>query len=165
MKISTVIIDDEPLARQRIANLLKTIDDIEVVEECATGKKAIESINELNPALIFLDIKLKDMTGFDVLQQIEKSARPVIIFVTAFDQFALKAFEYFALDYLQKPFKDERFYESTNKAIEIIKQKQSSLLENNLQNLLDYVNNNTKKHDSNFKKTPGKTRQQDSFYK
>lgn len=148
MKIKTLIIDDEPLARQRIVNLLNDVNDIEIIDQCATGKKAIQRINEVKPALLFLDIKLKDMTGFNVLEQIDKKVKPIVVFISAYDEFALKAFEFFALDYLQKPFKDERFYKSTNKAIEIIKQNQSSLFENNLQDLLNYVNNDEAKKQS-----------------
>lgn len=154
MKIGTLIIDDEPLARQRIAKLLNKIDTIDIVEECTTGKEAIAAINAFKPALIYLDIELKDMTGFEVLQNIDKETLPMIIFITAYDQFALKAFEFFALDYLQKPFKDDRFFQSTHKAIEMIRQKQATTLENNLQNLLEYVNSTSRKTSTSPKKLP-----------
>lgn len=154
MKIKTLIVDDEPLARQRIVNLLSDVNDVEIIDQCATGKKAIQRINELKPALLFLDIKLKDMTGFNVLEQIDKKVKPIVVFISAYDEFALKAFEFFALDYLQKPFKDERFYKATNKAIEVIKQNQTSLFENNLQDLLNYFNSDTKNQNLPYKRIP-----------
>ena len=123
MKIRTIIIDDEPLARKRIVKLLEHVEEINVIEECSTGKQAIQAINELAPSLVFLDIKLKDMTGFKILEQIIPSVKPVVIFITAYDEFAIKAFDYFALDYLQKPFREDRFFKSVNKAIEVIKDK------------------------------------------
>ena len=140
MKITSIIIDDEPLARQRISNLLVEISEINLIGECSTGKKGIQTINELKPKLIFLDIQLKDMSGFNVLEEIDTSIKPIIIFITAYNEYALKAFEFFAFDYLLKPFKDERFFKSTKKVIELIKQKDSSLLKDNIQNLLNYIN-------------------------
>lgn len=155
MKISTIIIDDEPLARQRIAKLLEEIKDISILEECSTGKRAIQAINELKPSLIFLDIKLKDMTGFKVLEQIIPSVKPVVIFITAYDEFAIKAFDYFALDYLQKPFRDDRFFKSVNKAIEIINEKQLLSFDNKIKTVLDYIS--TQSEDKNYiKKIPVK---------
>ena len=154
MKITTLIIDDEPLARQRISNLLQDVNELELIGECATGKKAIQSINELKPNLIFLDIQLKDMTGFNVLEQINTSIKPIVVFVTAYDEYALKAFDFFAFDYLQKPFKDERFFKSTTKAIELAKQKHSSSFENNMESLLKYINKQTPKSTSPSIKFP-----------
>lgn len=145
MKITTLIIDDEPLARQRIKNLLIDISDIEILEECATGKKAIKAIDELNPDLIFLDIQLKDMTGFNVLEKINTTIKPIVVFITAYSEYALKAFDFFAFDYLQKPFKDDRFFTSTKKAIEQVKHKANLNFEDKLENLLEFVNLNNDK--------------------
>lgn len=149
MKIRAIIIDDEYLARERISNLLKVVNDIEVIKECSTGKDAIKEINRLRPSIIFLDIKLTDMTGFNVLENIDKTVKPVVVFITAYDEFALNAFEYFALDYLQKPFKDDRFYKSISKSIEIIKNNQLINFEKNISHLLDYFNK--QKVDDNIK--------------
>ncbi len=138
MEISALIIDDEPLARKLISNLLTSISEIEVIGQCKTGKEAIHMINESNPDLIFLDIKLKDMTGFDILERISIKS-PVVIFVTAFDSYALKAFNFFAFDYLLKPFNEERFFVSVNKVIDTFNKKDSSSLQKKVNNLLNHI--------------------------
>ena len=118
MQITTLIIDDEPLARQRIRNLLTDRSQIQILDECRTGSEAISKIEAYTPDLIFLDIQMKDMTGFEVLEKLKISKKTLIVFVTAYDEFALKAFDYLAFDYLLKPFKDERFYKTVNHIIE-----------------------------------------------
>ncbi|WP_299669403.1 LytTR family DNA-binding domain-containing protein [uncultured Polaribacter sp.] len=138
-KISVIIIDDETLARQRIINLLEDIPDLELMETCNTGKKAILKIDSLQPDLIFLDIQLKDMNGFDILSKIKTQKKPIVIFVSAYDEFALQAFEYFAFDYLLKPFKDQRFLHSVSKAIEYIKNNNFFSFEHKINNLLDFI--------------------------
>ncbi|WP_246041025.1 LytTR family DNA-binding domain-containing protein [Flavivirga abyssicola] len=139
--IKALIIDDESLARKRISNLLSDIKEIEVLEECSSGKEAINAISNKKPDLIFLDIQITDMTGFDVLKQIDPLTRPLIIFITAFDEFALKAFDFFAFDYLLKPFKDERFFQSTNKVIELLTSNKSNILNRKISDLLRYIEN------------------------
>jgi two-component system LytT family response regulator len=118
MQITTLIIDDELLARQRIRNLLTDRTQIHILDECRTGSEAISKIKEYTPDLIFLDIQMKDMTGFEVLEKLTISKKTLIVFVTAYDEFALKAFDYLAFDYLLKPFKDERFYKTVDHIIE-----------------------------------------------
>lgn len=145
MTISTLIIDDESLARQRLQNLVLEIPELKILDLCSTGKSAIEKINQLQPDLIFLDIKLKDMNGFDIIEQIETKKTPLIIFVSAYDEFALKAFDYFAFDYLLKPFKDERFFKAISNAINHFKHDEFVHFENKLNNLIDFV----KKEDTN----------------
>jgi len=120
-KIKTVIIDDEKLARSVIRNYLKDNPDIEIIDECSNGFEGIKKINELEPDLIFLDIQMPKISGFEMLELIEKP--PVIIFTTAFDQFALKAFEVNAADYLLKPFSQHRFNEGLSKALLRLKDK------------------------------------------
>ncbi len=139
--IKAVIIDDEFLARKRVSNLISDIKEIELIEECSSGKEAIDVIITKKPDLIFLDIQMKDMTGFDVLKQIDPLIRPLIIFITAFDEFALKAFDFFAFDYLLKPFKDERFIQSTTKVIEMFILNKSGGLDKKISNLLKYIEN------------------------
>jgi two-component system LytT family response regulator len=107
--VRVVVVDDEPLARRRVLRLLKEQDDeVEVVAVCATGMQAVEAIRESRPDLVFLDVQMPEMDGFEVLERLGAELPPVI-FVTAFDQYALRAFEVHALDYLLKPFDGERF--------------------------------------------------------
>ena len=108
-KIRTLIVDDEPLARRNLRVLLEKDPQIEIVDECRNGREAVKAIQTLSPDLIFLDIQMPELDGFDVLERVGPEHIQAIIFVTAFDQYALKAFEVHALDYLLKPFDDERF--------------------------------------------------------
>lgn len=139
--IKALIIDDEFLARKRVANLVSDIKEIELIGECSSGNEAVDSINEKKPDLIFLDIQMQDMTGFDVLKKINPLTRPLTIFITAFDEFALKAFDFFAFDYLLKPFKDERFYQSTTKLVNMLSSNNSSVLDKKISDLLKYIEN------------------------
>ena len=115
-KIKTLIVDDEPLARRNLRVLLERDPQIEIVEECRNGREAVKAINTLSPDLIFLDIQMPEMDGFDVLARVGPEHIQAIIFVTAFDQYALKAFDVHALDYLLKPFDDERFARALERA-------------------------------------------------
>src|SRR5678815_2407162 len=115
-KITTVIIDDEPLARRNLRVLLEKDPQIEILNECRNGHEAVKAINSFSPDLIFLDIQMPEMDGFDVLAHVGPEHIQAIIFVTAFDQYALKAFEVHALDYLLKPFDDERFARALERA-------------------------------------------------
>lgn len=105
----TVVVDDEPLARQTMRLLLAREDDFAIVAECSHGADAIEAIRRERPDVLFLDVQMPEVDGFEVLRRLEPGAVPVVIFVTAFDRYALQAFEQHALDYLLKPFSDERF--------------------------------------------------------
>ena len=124
MTIRAVIVDDEPLARKRLADLLAEVKDVELIAECANGEEAIRTIEESRPNLLFLDVQMPEIDGFDVLEAIGIGYVPVVIFVTAYDQFALRAFEAHALDYLLKPFDDERFAAALQRARERIRQQQ-----------------------------------------
>jgi two-component system LytT family response regulator len=115
-QIRTLIVDDEPLARRTIRDLLSDDPAVSVVGECDGGRAAVELIRRQPPDLLFLDIQMPGMDGFDVLSRIELERIPAIIFVTAYDAYALKAFEVHALDYLLKPFTDERFGEALARA-------------------------------------------------
>jgi two-component system LytT family response regulator len=110
--IRTIVVDDEPLARRRIRSLLKTDDDFEVITECADGRKAVRAIEAQRPDLVFLDVQMPELDGFGVLQSLQSASTPLIIFVTAYDCYAVKAFEAHALDYLLKPFSRARFFDS-----------------------------------------------------
>lgn len=137
MRIRTVIVDDEPLARKRLADLLAEIHDVEVLAECTNGEEAIRTIEETRPDLLFLDVQMPEIDGFDVLHAIGVGCVPAVIFVTAYDQFALRAFEAHALDYLLKPFDDERFAASLQRARERIRQQQFGDVDRRLLALLN----------------------------
>ncbi|WP_436515337.1 LytR/AlgR family response regulator transcription factor [Ekhidna sp. To15] len=122
MKIKTLIIDDEHLARQIIRNYLNEYDEIELVGECSDGFEGFKQINELKPDLVFLDVMMPKLTGFEMLELIENP--PVIIFSTAYDQYAIKAFEQNAVDYLLKPYAKDRFVEALKKAKSKLASKQ-----------------------------------------
>ena len=109
MQARTLIIDDEPLARMRLRSLLeKYTNDLEIVDEAASGNQAISKINDLVPDVVFLDIQMPDMDAFEVLKNIDEDAMPLIVFTTAHENFALRAFEENTVDYLLKPVDPER---------------------------------------------------------
>jgi len=108
-KIRALIVDDEPFARERVRRLLDSDADIELVGECSDGFSAVQMIEERAPDLLFLDIQMPGKTGFDVLEEIDAEQTPVVVFLTAYDQYAVRAFDACALDYLLKPFDEERF--------------------------------------------------------
>jgi two-component system, LytTR family, response regulator len=118
MKIRALIVDDEPLARERIRTMLRDEADIAVAGECGDGPAAVAAIRKLSPDLLFLDVQMPGMDGFAVLRAVNREQMPVVIFVTAYDQHAVKAFEAHALDYLLKPFKPARFKETVQRARE-----------------------------------------------
>ena len=109
VKIRALIVDDEPIARRGIRSQLKARPEIEVVGECANGLEAVEAIREQSPNLVFLDVQMPEMDGFEVIQAVGVEHMPAVVFVTAYDQYALRAFEVHAVDYLLKPFDRERF--------------------------------------------------------
>lgn len=110
--IRALIVDDEPLARELLASMLEDEADIRVVGERGDGRSALAAIRETEPDLVFLDVEMPGMTGIEMLQELDPELYPAIIFVTAYDQFALKAFEVNAVDYLLKPFDEERLGEA-----------------------------------------------------
>lgn len=116
MTIRTLLIDDEPLAREKLQGFLGREDDIEVIAECRDGREAVEVIDREKPDLVFLDVQMPEMDGFDVLEHVDPDALPTVIFTTAFDQYALTAFDVHAVDYLLKPFDRERFQEALDRA-------------------------------------------------
>ena len=113
---SVLILDDEPLARKRLRGLLEKEADIAIVAECCNGDEALKAMFTLQPDILFLDIEMPGKNGFDVLQHLSGPARPFCIFVTAYSKYAVKAFEYEALDYLLKPFRNSRFHQALNRA-------------------------------------------------
>jgi len=115
LRLRTVIVDDEPLARERLRTLLADHSDIELIGECEDGLAAVEAIERDRPDLVFLDVQMPELTGFQVLERLD-SAPPGVIFVTAYDQYAIRAFDVHALDYLLKPFDRERFETALTRA-------------------------------------------------
>jgi len=114
--VRVLIVDDEPLARRGIALRLREFRDIEIVGECQDGLSAVERIMELSPDLVFLDVQMPGMDGFEVLRTLPRDNLPCVIFLTAYEQYALQAFEFHALDYLLKPVDDERFAAAVERA-------------------------------------------------
>jgi two-component system LytT family response regulator len=116
MKIRALIVDDEPPARELIAMLLRDEPDVEVVGECANGRSAVAAIERFSPDLVFLDVQMPGLDGFGVLAKLPPERWPLVVFVTAHDKHALRAFEVHALDYLLKPFEYERLREAVGRA-------------------------------------------------
>lgn len=117
--MKALIVDDSKLARQELRHLLKKVDDVEIVGDAENATIAIEKIHDLNPDLVFLDIQMPDKDGFEMLQELEDA--PEVIFITAFNQYAMQAFDHNALDYLQKPIKEDRLALALEKASEKIR--------------------------------------------
>jgi two-component system LytT family response regulator len=115
--LRVLVVDDEPLGRQRVLELLESAD-VDVVGTAADGVEAVAAIRTLRPDVIFLDVQMPRMSGLEVVREIGPTLMPVTVFVTAFDQFAIQAFEVSAVDYLVKPFRDERFREALSRARE-----------------------------------------------
>lgn len=138
--IRALIVDDEPPARDIIRRMLKDDPEIEVVGECSNGREAIKSLEELSPDLLFLDIQMPEMDGFALLESLEEKSLPVIIFVTAYDRYALRAFEYYALDYLLKPFDHERLEKAIMRAKANLLEKNAEDRSRQMLALLNQIN-------------------------
>ena len=126
MKLSTIIIDDEPLAITRMRQLIREEASLEIVGECSDGLEALDAIKTLSPDLIFLDIKMPEMDGFEVLKSLPEDRLPSVIFTTAYDQHAIRAFETHALDYLLKPIQESRFKSAVTRAVGLIESQKAS---------------------------------------
>jgi two-component system LytT family response regulator len=124
-KIKTLIVDDEPLARERLGSLLAAEQDIEIVGQCRDGEEAVTAIHDHSPDLVFLDVQMPHMNGFEVIEAIGIERMPLVIFVTAYDQHALRAFQVKALDYLLKPFDRERFTDALQRARKQIEREET----------------------------------------
>jgi len=120
VSIRTLLVDDEELARRGLRVRLERAGDIAIIGECGNGQEAIAAIGRLTPDLVFLDVQMPEVSGFDVIDAIGLDATPHIIFVTAFDQYAVRAFEVHALDYLLKPIDDERLAQTLRRAREVL---------------------------------------------
>lgn len=136
-KIRTLIVDDEALARKSISVILERFEDYEVVGECDNGEDAVEAIHRLAPDLVFLDIQMPEMNGFEVLQQLEVKQLPIVVFVTAYNEFAIRAFEVSAIDYVMKPFDDDRLIQTLNRIREHAAHRHMGTLSENLRAFLE----------------------------
>ncbi len=116
MSLRVIIVDDEPLARERVRTFLADEPDVEIVAECADGAEAVEQIEKLHPDVLFLDVQMPRLNGFEVLEAIGPDAMPIVVFTTAHDDHAIRAFEVSAVDYLLKPFKQPRFRKALERA-------------------------------------------------
>jgi two-component system, LytTR family, response regulator len=154
--LRVILIDDEPLAIQKLRHFIAKEEHIEIVDECVNGIQAIASIRAQGPDLIFLDIQMPEMDGFAMLRELSDDEMPAIIFTTAYDEFALKAFEIHALDYLLKPFDRARFAEALVHARERLKPPASDGMQGRLRSLLDVVAQSNQGIDRLMIKTDGK---------
>lgn len=138
--LQTIIVDDEPLARQRLRNLIKEDEELRILEECENGYEAVNVLKQSTPDILFLDIQMPEINGFEVLNQIEYLKIPAIIFVTAYNEYAIRAFEVHALDYLLKPFDKHRFVIAVERAKLHVRSLYSGQSERRLQSLVNEMN-------------------------
>ena len=156
-QIKILIVDDEPLARQRIRMLLKGLEHVEIVGECPDGLSAVDSILDLKPDLVFLDVQMPEFDGFDVVHTIGPNRMPVVIFVTAYDQYAVKAFDVHAVDYLLKPFERSRFQIALQKAVREIGIRQKRIHGKNMRALMSSLMIENRFRDRIIIKSAGQT--------
>jgi two-component system, LytTR family, response regulator len=139
MPVRTVIADDERLARQKLLIFLESEPSVNVVAECQDGRQTVAAIRSFRPDLLLLDVQMPDLDGFQVLSEISEEEMPTVIFTTAFDQYAIRAFESNALDYLLKPFDRERFHHSVERAVSELRKTREHALTHRILSLLSQV--------------------------
>ena len=139
-KIKTIIVDDESLARRGLKLRLEAFDDVDIITECSNGREALEAVEEHNPDLVFLDIQMPGLDGFDVVKKLQGDEMPMVVFVTAFEQYAIEAFEVHAVDYVLKPIDDKRLSLAIERVREHLAQNES---ENQKKRLMDLISNIT----------------------
>ena len=135
--LRVVVVDDEPLARTGMRDLLARDPELEVVAQCADGREAVRAIGALRPDLVLLDVQMPEMDGFEVLREIGAERMPLVVFVTAYDRFALRAFDVAAVDYLLKPFDDDRFQRAIQRAKHAVRNAEVGELGRRLAGLLE----------------------------
>jgi two-component system LytT family response regulator len=156
--LSVLVVDDEPLARERIRALLDDDPEVKILGECASGRAAAKAIQDRRPDLVFLDVQMPGLDGFGVVEQIGAGQMPAIVFVTAFDQYAIKAFEVHALDYLLKPFDRERFRATLARAREAIRLRAAGQADQGMAALLEALAARRKHAERLLVKCAGKER-------
>ena len=140
--VKILIVDDEPLARTGLQKLLDRDPDFQVVAQADSARAGLEALQAHRPDAMFLDVQMPDMTGIELLEKVPPARRPVVIFVTAYDSFAIKAFELLAVDYLVKPFTNRRFAEATARIKSHVRSRASASVDEQLQRLLDHFRTN-----------------------
>jgi Response regulator of the LytR/AlgR family len=143
-RLRVIVVDDEILARQIIREMLSKDPEAEIVAECVNGREAVEAIQTHRPDLLFLDIQMPEIAGFEVLEALQGERLPIVIFVTAYDQYAVRAFEYHALDYLLKPFDRERFEMALARAKAQTRRERNGELDKRISALLEALKSETK---------------------
>lgn len=136
-RATVLVVDDEHLAREGLRVLLERDEDVRVVGECGDGREAVEEIRRLRPDVVFLDVQMPERDGFEVLEALDPDELPVVVFVTAYDEYALRAFEVHALDYLLKPFDDERFERALGRAKDELERRDNARFARRLEALLE----------------------------
>ncbi len=159
LMLNALVVDDEPPAQRRLTDLLGARDDIKQVDVCDNGRDAINAIRSNQPDVVFLDVQMPDCTGIEVVNEVGAENMPIVIFVTAYDQHALKAFELAALDYLLKPFEDERFHEALDRAARQVEMRSADQLEHQLERLLDVARPDLTENENEYlQRIPVRTR-------
>jgi len=143
-KFRVVIVDDEPIAREGVRVQVEKDGEAEIVRECRIDLEAVDAINDLSPDIAFLDVQMPETDGLEVLQNLREKTLPAIVFVTAYDKYALKAFEINAVDYLLKPFDPQRFQTAFNRAKAQVRQLSNDSINRRLQNLLETLHPSSK---------------------
>src|SRR3954465_3065858 len=135
-KLRTLLVDDETLSRRGLELRLKGANDIEIIGQCSNGREALQAIRDLKPDLVFLDIQMPGLSGFDVLAELQPHELPMVVFVTAYDRFAVQAFEARAIDYVLKPVDDVRLAATLTHVRELFEQRTAAAERDQLVNLL-----------------------------
>jgi two-component system, LytTR family, response regulator len=155
-KIRTVIVDDEELGRERVRMMLSSHPDIEIVAECSDGPDAVKTIERERPNLVFLDVQMPGMDGFEVLESIEVDPIPAVVFVTAHDDYALRAFDIHALDFLLKPFDEARFEKALERARAQVSNSRTTAIDSRILSLLEDLKSDKKFPDRLIVKSGGR---------
>ncbi len=156
LRIRTLIVDDEQLARERLLSLLEGDPDIEIIGECSSGKEAIAAIKTESPDLVFLDVQMPEGDGFEVLESIDFHSMPIVVFVTAYDRYAIQAFDVHALDYLLKPFDQSRFERALIRAKSEVVLRNNTNVNQKLLSMLEHIESHKKNLDRILVKSAGK---------
>jgi two-component system, LytTR family, response regulator len=154
--LRAIVVDDEPIARAGLRTLLAADPEVELLDECGDGASAIEAIGRTPPDIVFLDVQMPDMDGFDVLRALDDDRWPIIVFVTAYDKYAIQAFDVHAVDYLLKPFDDGRFREALKHAKAAARGRRGGAMVERLSRLLDAAEQRTPRGSRFLVRTAGR---------